>query len=90
MAYKQSLFALTLIAAASPLWGSQPQLVPQTGAPAAPPTALYCLRVDPPTGSRIETIRCETRADWSALEVDLDKEWAANGVRILAPRVPNG
>ena len=31
----------------------------------------------------METIRCETRADWAALDVDVDKEWAMWGVRIV-------
>jgi hypothetical protein len=83
MAYKQALFALTVIAAASPLMASQPEPMQQTGAPAAPPTARYCLRVDPAVGSRMETIRCETRADWAALDVDVDAEWAAWGVRVV-------
>ena len=51
--------------------------------PEAPPTARYCLRMEPVTGSRIETIRCETRDEWAQLEVDVDQEWAANGVRVL-------
>src|SRR5260221_7231726 len=83
MACQQSLFALTLIAAASPLWASQGQPQTQTGAPAAPPTARYCLRVDPSVGSRMETIRCETRAEWAALDVDVDREWAMWGVRVV-------
>jgi hypothetical protein len=56
---------------------------PQMGAPAAPPGARYCLRVDPTVGSRMETIRCETRADWAAMEVDVDAEWARWGVRVV-------
>jgi hypothetical protein len=54
------------------------------GAPPAPPNARYCLRVEPITGTRIETIQCRTREDWASLEVDVDKEWAENGVRVLA------
>jgi len=53
-------------------------------APAGSPTTRYCLRVDPLTGSRIETIECRTRDDWAALEVDVDREWAENGVRVIA------
>jgi hypothetical protein len=83
MAYKQSLFALALIATASPLMASQPAPAQQTGAPAAPPNARYCLRVDPSVESRIETIRCETRADWAAMDVNVDAEWAAWGVRVV-------
>lgn len=90
MASKQCLFALTVIAVASPLWASQPALPTQTGAPAAPPTARYCLRVDPTTGSRMETIRCETRADWAAMDVDVDAEWAKWGVRVVTSPPYNG
>jgi hypothetical protein len=54
------------------------------GAPAGAPGTRYCLRVDPPTGSRIETIQCLTREEWADLDVDVDQEWAANGVRVLA------
>ena len=52
-------------------------------APAGGPNTLYCLRVDAITGSRLETIQCRTRDDWSGLEIDVDKEWAENGVRIV-------
>jgi hypothetical protein len=83
MAYKQPLFALAIMAAASPLWASQPESLPRPGAPAAPPTALYCLRVDPITGTRMETIQCRTREEWAALEIDVDREWADNGVKIV-------
>lgn len=55
-----------------------------TGAPPGTPTTRYCLRVDPSTGSRIETIQCRTREDWADLDVDVDQEWAANGVRVIA------
>ena len=54
------------------------------GAPTGTPDTRYCLRVDPPTGSRIETIQCMTREEWANLDVDVDQEWAANGVRVLA------
>jgi hypothetical protein len=57
------------------------------GAPAAPPggpETRYCLRVDPIIGSRIETIQCRTRDDWADLGVNVDKEWADNGVRVIA------
>jgi len=55
-----------------------------TSAPPGSPTTRYCLRVDPATGSRIETIQCRTRDDWAALDVDVDQEWADNGVRVIA------
>jgi hypothetical protein len=37
----------------------------------------------------METIRCETRDAWAQLEVDVDKEWVTNGVRIITPRPSN-
>jgi hypothetical protein len=55
-----------------------------TAAPAGTPDTRYCLRVDPITGSRMETIQCRTRDEWASLEVDVDQEWAENGVRVIA------
>jgi len=54
------------------------------GAPTGGPDTRYCLRIDPPTGSRIETIQSRTRDEWASLDVDVDQEWAASGVRVLA------
>jgi hypothetical protein len=54
------------------------------GAPEGTPQTRYCLRVDPIIGSRIETIQCKTRDEWAQLEVDVDQEWAENGVRTIA------
>jgi hypothetical protein len=54
------------------------------GAPPGTATTRYCLRVDPITGSRIETIQCRTREEWADLDVDVDQEWAENGVRVIA------
>jgi hypothetical protein len=89
MAYKKLAIALGMIFTASSVSASQPQPTPQEGAPAAPPDARYCLKVDPLPGSRIETIMCETRDEWAQLEVDLDQEWATEGVRVIPPSAPN-
>ena len=86
MVYKLAFVALSLITA-SPISASQMDSVP--AAPPAPPEARYCLRVDPATGSRIETIRCETRDTWADLGVDVDQEWAQWGVRIVGPALLN-
>ncbi len=59
------------------------QSMPATGAPEGTPQTRYCLRVDPITGSRMETIQCRTREEWALLEVDVDQEWAENGVRTI-------
>jgi hypothetical protein len=78
MARKELIVALGLIVAASPLTAASAQ------APAAPPGARYCLRVDPIIGTRIETIQCRTRDDWASLDVNVDQEWRENGVKVLA------
>jgi hypothetical protein len=76
-----TILALTMAAAAALPLPINP------GAPAAPPggpETRYCLRVDPIIGSRIETIECRTREDWADLGVNVDREWADNGVRVIA------
>lgn len=56
-----------------------PSVTPSTNDPA---TTRYCLRVEAPTGSLIETVKCWTRAQWSEQGVDVDKEWPREGVAI--------
>lgn len=81
---RKSLFAaVTLMAAISPAMAAQPEPMPEQGAPAAAPDAKYCLRVEPITGSRIEMTQCETRQEWTLLGVDIDREWAKEGVRVI-------
>lgn len=53
-------------------------------APAGTSETRYCMRVEAATGSRIETVRCWTRAQWEAQGVDVDKDWAREGVRVVA------
>ncbi|HEX8937858.1 MAG TPA: hypothetical protein VF776_06285 [Sphingomicrobium sp.] len=77
------LVALSLIAATLPATPASSGSTP-TPAPPGTATTRYCLRVDPATGSRIETIQCRTRDDWAELDVDVDLEWAQNGVRVIA------
>ena len=71
------IMALTLLA-------SNPPMPPMTPAPPGTPETRYCLRVDPLIGSRIETIQCKTRDEWAMLGLDVDQEWAENGVRTIA------
>lgn len=54
------------------------------GAPAGTPSTRYCLRVDPIIGSRIETVECKTREQWAELDINVDQEWADNGVGVIA------
>lgn len=83
MAYKHFVIALGVIVAASPITAAQPERPAEAGAPAASPDAKYCLRVEAVTGSRIENILCETRDAWAELGVDVDKDWAKEGVRVV-------
>ena len=72
------LIALSMIAATQPMPQGYPPAAP---APPGGPETRYCLRVDPLPGSKIETIQCKTREQWAMLEIDVDQEWAQNGVR---------
>jgi hypothetical protein len=69
--------ALAITAAAQPL------PAPPIAAPAAGPDARYCLRVGPVTGSLVEQVRCWTREAWAQQGVDVDREWAKEGVAVL-------
>ena len=85
MAHKALVGALGIIAAASPLSATAPDSDPTPAvAPAGTPETRYCLRVEPQTGSRIEDVECWTREQWAEGGVDVDKEWAEEGVRVLA------
>ena len=83
MANKLLAVALGIIAAASPVSAANPKPTPATIAPTASADARYCMRVEPVTGSRIETVRCWTRSEWADQGVDVDKDWAKEGVRII-------
>lgn len=89
MAYKFVMAALSLSLTASAAFATQSVPPPEGTAPPAPPYARYCLRVDPATGSRMETIRCETREAWADLGVDVDQEWAKWGIRVVTSRPLN-
>lgn len=66
--------AIALIAALSPA---------SAQAPAGSADTRYCMRVEAPTGSRIEAVRCWTRAEWEKQGVDLDRDWPEEGVRTI-------
>ena len=86
MAGKEFVVVLGMLIAGSPVVAAQPGLAAEAGAPAATADARYCLRVEAVTGTRLETILCETREAWAHLEVDVDKEWAKEGVRVIRSR----
>lgn len=84
MAYKEIVIALTMVVAIPPVSAASPKSAPPTIAPPASADARYCLRVEPFTGTRLETIQCWTRREWKDQGVDVDKEWAKEGVKIIS------
>jgi hypothetical protein len=80
MAHKALMLALAVTA--SPLSAATFDAPPPAGAPPGGPGTLYCMHVDPITGSNVQTTQCWTRDEWADQGVDVDKEWAKNGVRI--------
>jgi hypothetical protein len=72
-----------IVATASPALAQPAEREDMAGAPAAGPDARYCLHVEAVTGTRVERIRCWTREQWTGLGVDLDREWAREGVRVI-------
>ena len=83
MSRNQLIVALGMIAAASPVSAALQQPLRTPGAPEGNPSTLYCLRIEAVTGSRIEEVKCWTREEWAAHDVDVDKEWPTEGVRTL-------
>jgi hypothetical protein len=88
MTHRFAFIAFGIVAVGSPAL-AQPETPPVAAAPSAGPDARYCLRVDPIIGSNLATIQCRTRADWESLDVDVDHEWADNGVRVIDGAGPN-
>jgi hypothetical protein len=72
-----------VVVAVSPGLAHPPERGNMAGAPAAGPHARYCLWVEAATGTRIERIQCWTREQWTEQGVDVDKEWAKEGVRVI-------
>ena len=81
MAHALLIGLSTLIAASAATANTQP--ADMTAAPAGTPETRYCMRVEPQTGSRIESIECWTREEWAEGGVDVDKDWPKEGVRVL-------
>ena len=76
------ILSLSVAAASPALSQTGPAL--GWGAPQAPPGALYCLKMEPVTGTRIGSIMCQTRDRWYEDEIDLDRVWAEDGVKVIA------
>ena len=84
MAWKTILIVSALAAAAMPAWASQvPADNEGDGAPPAAENALYCLKMEPITGTRIGSILCWTRQEWADNDIDIDEVWAEDGVEVI-------
>ena len=84
MSHRKLAVAFSLIVvAASPVLAQSAGRDSMDGAPAAGPEARYCLRVAPLTGTLVERVRCWTREQWVEQGVDVDKEWAREGVTVI-------
>ena len=83
MAYRKLVIALGMIAAASPVSATSQHPDAATGAPAGTPETRYCMRIEAITSSRIEELKCWTRDEWAQQGVDVDHDWAKEGVRII-------
>ncbi|HKC03736.1 MAG TPA: hypothetical protein VKC17_10580 [Sphingomicrobium sp.] len=82
MALKALVVALGAVVASSAAASIQSD--EPTSAPAGTAETRYCLHVAPITGTRIEDVQCWTRQQWADWDVDVDKEWAKEGVRVLS------
>ena len=80
---RKLLVAIAAIAAASPVSAAGEDRTRTTAAPAGTSETRYCMRVEALTGSRIEQVQCWTRATWAEQGVDVDRDWAEEGVRTI-------
>ncbi len=83
MAYNALIVALGMIVAASPASASIHDPAPPGPAQTDSADTRYCLRIEAIIGSRIEEVRCWTRQEWAEKEVDVDREWAREGVAVI-------
>ena len=86
MAHKSLVIALGMIVAAPPAFATIQEPAPM-GAPEGTPDTLYCMKIEAIIGSRIEEVKCWTREEWAENEVDVDAEWAREGVAIVVDGV---
>ena len=83
MAYKQLALTLAMIGVASPLSAAIQDPTLATNAPAGTAETRYCMHIEAITGSRLEKVRCWTREEWAEQQVDVDQDWAKEGVRTI-------
>jgi hypothetical protein len=70
----RTILFLALAAATSPALANAP------AAPGGTADTRYCMRIVA-TGTLLEPVKCWTREEWAAQGVDVDRDWARNGVR---------
>ena len=75
MGYEKLVLALTLMAAA-------PATAAYVEAPQGSEKTRYCMRIALP-GHIVQPVRCWTRAEWADQGVDVDREWAKEGIRVI-------
>jgi hypothetical protein len=83
MSHKKLALTFSLVVAVSPALAQPAERSSATGAPTAGQDARYCLRVEAVTGTLVERVRCWTRRQWAEQGVDVDKEWAREGVSVI-------
>jgi hypothetical protein len=81
MAYKGLGVALCALIVAASASASQSTEEMAAGAPPGGEFTQYCMKVTV-TGMLAEPVYCMTRAEWAEQGVDVDKEWAKEGVSV--------
>ena len=83
MAITKALLALALLGS-SGIAAAHPDHNASAPSPSDSAWTRYCMKVEPVTGSRVETVECWTRAEWTEQGVDLDKDWEKEGVSVVS------
>lgn len=82
MAHSKLVMALSLIAAATPVWAASEDRPQPATAPPGTAETRYCMWMAATTGTLIEHVQCWTRDQWARQGVDVDKDWPKEGVRV--------
>lgn len=82
MAHRKLVLALSLIAAATPVWAAAEDRPQPATAPPGTAETRYCMWMAATTGTLIEHVQCWTREQWARQGVDVDKDWPKEGVRV--------
>ena len=83
MAHKAVVLYVGLLVAATPVSASVQDPAQMSVAPEGTTETKYCMHIEAITGSRIEEVKCWTRAEWAERGVDVDQDWAKAGVRTI-------